>query len=337
MRGRTWAKRIGLGVLLLALAAGGFAAATWPDLPARYAAHRLRTAATDDERTRAAADLAARGDAGFAYLVECFRAGDPPACAAAANALRERFAGLPAADPALAAAAERLRAADPFAPAGTEAVLGLVPELLRSSDPACVAACRDLVRLGLAAPSADAKVQAIRLALRPDANLAADVVPLLNDPDPGVRSAALLAVGPPGDGPPVVGDEELFRWLNDPDPGVRKLCSSALVARGRSADEVEFGRKLTHPDVRERLGLLLDLRWADDSVKDVGPWLERLSRDPDPAVRAGAARVAVECRVLFAAWVDKLAAEDPNPTVRRVAGYYRGLASGVVPAGHEPP
>jgi hypothetical protein len=116
---------------------------------------------------------------------------------------------------------------------------------------------------------------------------------------------------------------------------VRKLCESALVARGRSADEVAFGRRLTHPDPGERLGLLLDLRWADDAVKDVGPWLERLGRDPDPAVRAGAARVAVECRVPFAGWVDKLAAEDPDPTVRRVAGYYRGLAGGVSPAGFD--
>jgi len=334
MLGRRWVKRAGLGVGMTALAAGGYAAVEWDNLRVRYAAYQLRTAGTDEARAAAAATLAALGDAGLPALADCFHDGDAPACAAAAAAVQGRLAPLPPTDPAFAAAAARLRdSAGTFSPAGTDAALGLVPDLLRSSDPAVTVACRDLVRAGLADPAAGVKVRAVRLALRPGVDLAGDVVRLLDDPDPAVRSAAMLAVGPPAEGGPVIGDEELFRWLNDPDPGVRKLCESALRARGRSADEVAFGRRLCHPDPGERLKLLLDLRWADEGVKDVGPWLERLSRDPDPAVRAGAARVAAECRVMFAGWLDRLAASDPDPTVRQVAGYYRGVAGGLIPTG----
>src|SRR5438067_8348882 len=167
-RGRSWAKRIGLGFGLVALAAGGFVAANRSALQARYAAYQLRTAAAPADRAAAAAKLAALGDDGFPALAECFRTGDAPACAAAADALKARLAGLPPTDPALAATAARFRdPADTFGPAGTDAVLGLVPGLLRSSDPAALAACRELVRVGLAAAPADVKVRAIRLALRP--------------------------------------------------------------------------------------------------------------------------------------------------------------------------
>lgn len=335
---RRWAKRVGLGLCCIVLAAGGFAAVNRQRLRAEFAAYQLRTATTPDDRATAAVALAALGDVGLPLLVDCLRHGDALTCAAVGDALRGQLANRSPADPAFAAIAAELREpAATYPPAGLDAVLGLVPDLLRCSDPAVVAACRELVRSGFAAASADLRVRSIRLALRPEVRLDADVVPLLDDPDPAVRSAALLALGPPGERPEVVSDEELFRWLNDVDAGVRKLCESALIARGRSADEVAFGRKLTHPDPQQRLNLLLDLRWADDAVKDVGPWLERLGRDPDPAVRAGAARVAIECRVPFAAWVDELAATDPDPLVRRVAEYYRRLTGELQPAGFDGP
>jgi hypothetical protein len=77
-------------------------------------------------------------------------------------------------------------------------------------------------------------------------------------------------------------------------------------------------------------------------LADPGPWLERLSHDPDPGVRAGAARVAVEVvvgrRLSVPVWVGRLADSDPDSTVRRVAGFYRAQAvvredAGVRPAG----
>ncbi|MGL4419428.1 MAG: hypothetical protein ACRCZF_02070 [Gemmataceae bacterium] len=143
----------------------------------------------------------------------------------------------------------------------------------------------------------------------------------LQNPDPIIRVAALVELGQKPD-ERSVSDEQLFRWLHDTEPQIRQLCEGVLVARGRSPEEVQFGRKLTHPDVRERLSLLVDLRDADGTVRDLNPWLQRLSQDVDPAVRAGAARVAMECRVRFAEWVNEMAKNDPDPSVRRVAAYY---------------
>jgi HEAT repeat protein len=132
----------------------------------------------------------------------------------------------------------------------------------------------------------------------------------------------------PGDGEPLVSDEDLFRWLHDPDDGVRRVCHSALVTRNRTEAEIALGCRLTNPDPRERLALLIDLRYGHE-LADPEPWLERLSHDIDPAVRAGAARAAVEIRserrLGAPAWVDRVADTDPDATVRRVATYFRGL------------
>src|SRR5205085_5919253 len=91
---------------------------------------------------------------------------------------------------------------------------------------------------------------------------------------------------------------------------------------------------LTHADPGERLKLLLDLRY-DDDVADPEPWLERLSRDPEPAVRAGAARVAVEVavarRLPCPVWVGRVADADPHPTVRFIAAFYRSSHTGLNP------
>jgi HEAT repeat protein len=175
--------------------------------------------------------------------------------------------------------------------------------------------------------------------MHPHLKLRADLVPLLAAPEPEVRRAALFAVGPATDDAPVIGDEDLFRWLHDPDPGVRRGCQDALASRGRTDAEIRLGRRLTHPDPAGRLDLLLDLR-ADDELPDPEPWLERLARDPDPGVRAGAARVAAELtaerRQALPPWVNHLADADPEPTVRRIAAFYRSGTAGRTDEGVRP-
>jgi HEAT repeat protein len=187
--------------------------------------------------------------------------------------------------------------------------------------------CREIVKAGLGAEN---KRSAIRFA--GTLGLKAEVVPLLNDADAGVRRAAMAAVGPAGVGTPVIEAEELFRWLNDPDAEVRLLCEAALSTRGLEPEQIEAGRKLAHPDAGERLGLLIDLQRNRAAFRDLGPWLERLSRDPDPAVRAGAARVAYESKLEFTGWLDRLAG-DPDGTVRRIAAYHKGRAEQLKQAG----
>ncbi len=169
--------------------------------------------------------------------------------------------------------------------------------------------------------SPDQKLDAIRAALRSGGVVS--VVGYLQDESAEVRRAAVLAVGPVPDGQaPAVPDDDLFPRLHDPDPEVRQLAAAALRGRGLTDERVQLARQLVSPVATDRLSLLLDLT-DSGAVTDPGPWLERLSRDPEPAVRLGAARLAFECKVVYAGWLDRLAEADPNPLVRRWAGYWR--------------
>jgi hypothetical protein len=341
-RGRKLVRRAGLGFALVLVATGAWAGFNWTALQARYAAYRVRAAADDDARARWADRLAAYGDPGLSHLVGFVRSGDPACGPAAAGAVGRYLDALPDGDPRAVTLAGQLLDAFPGAgEAAPAAVLELLPVVLKRTGPAHAGRCREVVAAGLRMPGPAARLLAVRLAMHPEVRMRADLVGLLSAPEPEVRRAALFAVGPATDAEPVVGDEDLFRWLHDPDAGVRTVCYDALVSRGRTEQEIALGRRLTNPDSAERLRLLLDLRY-DDDVPDPEPWLERLSRDAEPAVRAGAARVAVEVaadrRLSVPVWVGRLADADPDPTVRRVAGYFRKLPAaapgdGLRPAG----
>ena len=171
--------------------------------------------------------------------------------------------------------------------------------------------------------SPDQKLDAIRAAIQGGGVAAAGY---LADDNAEVRRAAVLAVGPVADGQsPLVPDDDLFPRLHDADKEVRELAAAALRGRGLTDIQVQLARQLASPDPGERLKLLVDLT-DSDGVADVGPWLERLSRDPEPAVRLGAARLACECKVVFAAWLDRMADGDPDPLVRQWSGYWRAKA-----------
>lgn len=318
-RGRNWVTRVGLVTVAAVVVAGGYAAANRAALEARYAAYRLRTAAGAEEKVILAEWLVSFGEAAVPHVAAALRADDEATCDALATALSRR------------AIPELLADFGSFSPAGQSAALTLAETLLTHPDPPTADRGRSAVRTALTATAPAVRAHAAHIVARhPTSGLAADAVPLLGDADPAVRAAAMKAVGTAGAGVGP-GDEELFRWLHDPDPTVRDTCEAVLAAHGRTAEEVAMGRRLTDPNPGERLQLLLDL--AEQAGRDVGPWLERLARDPEPAVRAGAARVAVEVRLPFATWVDRLATDDPNPTVRQVARFYRGKAAGLTPAG----
>jgi hypothetical protein len=112
-----------------------------------------------------------------------------------------------------------------------------------------------------------------------------------------------------------------LRCLHDPDAEVRELCEMSLRSRGRSPRDIHLGRRYTAPNPAERQKLLIDL--ADEEELDVTVWLDRLTADPDPAVRAGAARLAVERNADLRDRLEQMSRSDPDRTVRRIAAYYR--------------
>jgi hypothetical protein len=319
-------------------AAAGLAAAglgTWvslnaTELKATWAARQVRTATADDERVAAADRLVALGEPGLKKLVELVRSTDGPTRAASVAALDRYLGGLPDGDSrAVTIGGQLLDAFPTLDAAGQQAVLELVPVVLKKAGSAHVAKCRAVVAAGLKMPEPATRVFTTRLAMHPDVQMRGELVPLLTAPEADVRRAALFAVAA-AEGEPLIGDEELFYYLHDPDDGVRKVCRDALVGRDRTETEIGLGRRLTDPDPLERLKLLLDLRY-DDDVADPDPWLERLSRDPEPAVRAGAARVAIEVaterQLLVPVWIARVSDTDSDGTVRRVAKFFRKQAS----------
>jgi HEAT repeat protein len=179
---------------------------------------------------------------------------------------------------------------------------------------------RDLVLAGLKSPDLDNKIRAahLTLILRSDTDLLVHVVPLLRDPAAPVRRAALLAVGM---AEKTIKEDELLALLHDPDADVRRLCESALRGRGLQDSHIQLARLISDARPAARLDVLPLLRRTPDL--EPGVWLQRLSRDPSPAVRAGAVRAAATLtQVDLRDRLREIAQDDPSPTVRQLAGHY---------------
>jgi hypothetical protein len=295
-------------------------------LKTQYAAYQLRSATTDEERTVVASKLVNLGTPGLTKLVEFTQSGSDSCRNASTTALNGYLSCMPDGDRrAVPLAGQLLDAFSTMDEGGRKAVLGLMTNILRRTGNTYAAKCREAIAAGLKTSDTDTRVLAIRLALHPDVKMRVELLPLMNDRDPRVRGAALFGVATMADGEQVLADEDLFHWLHDPDVGVRKVCYDALVSRDRSESEINLARRLSNPDAGERLKLLYDLRYEDDVI-DPEPWLERLSRDRDPALRAGAARVILEVmaerKLSCPAWVGRISSGDPDPTVRRIATFF---------------
>jgi hypothetical protein len=287
-----------------------------------YCVERLERAAEGD-RGRWAEELVAVGEPAVPSLLGLLRHDDPGVCAAAKRALAQVAGVTPADHPKRLAFARRFFEAEPrFSTPGRSAALELLPIVVACGDADVVQNAKGMVGTAAKSESIDLRVQAVATALRPEVDALDQIVGLVNDPDAGVRRAAVLALGPVRDGArTVLGDDELLRCLHDPDGEVQQLCEMGLRSRGRSPRDIRLGRRYTAPNPAERQKLLLDL--AEEEDLDVTVWLERLTADPDPAVRAGAARVAVERRADLGDRLEQMSRTDPDGTVRRIADYYR--------------
>jgi hypothetical protein len=182
---------------------------------------------------------------------------------------------------------------------------------------------RALALDGTAAKDIDLRVHAARLAMHApldvDTEVVNRIVLLLKDTAAEVRCAALLAVGNSKEN---VSVDDLLPLLHDADAQVRSLCDDALKARGLSAIQRKLARLISDPRPGERLQIVHLLQDAD--VQDPGVWLQHLSQDASPAVRAAAVRFAAEdpASADFRERLQQMAAGDPSPTVQQLARYY---------------
>ena len=316
-------------VLAMLALTGGAAFSQKTALETWYFAYRLERA-SEPERQAWADKLVRMDEPAVPRLLGCLRKDDIHLCTTARDSLEKLLAAWGPNDPRSAEMADRFfDAHSTYSLAGQIAALQMLPELLDNNGVETAAKARLIVSTALKDKTAELRYLGIAVATRAELNLLSAVVPLMDDPEAKVRQAAMSVLGPLREGSagaeqPLISQDELLRWLHDPDPEVRRICEMSLRgSRGRSERDVRFGRMLTDPDPMERLNLLLDL--PDEDV-DLAVWLKRLSEDPNSAVRAGAARVAVERRVDFADRLEQMTQTDPDGTVRKIAELYRKLS-----------
>ncbi|MCS7168040.1 MAG: HEAT repeat domain-containing protein [Gemmatales bacterium] len=185
--------------------------------------------------------------------------------------------------------------------------------------------CRELASLALLDEREEVRLEAVRLACSPAAQMQEQLARRLlekpGEPSPAVRVLLILAVGVL-EAQDVAPSEELARFLHDPSEEVRQSCEQVLRARGLTARQIQLARLWTHDDplVRAQVPKIV----YEDTELDAVAWLHRLSNDPAPVVRAAAIRAAGERKeVRFMARLRELAQDDASGTVRQLARYYQ--------------
>lgn len=181
---------------------------------------------------------------------------------------------------------------------------------------------RRLAVTGLGSPAPATRVLAVRLASHHALHAQDQVSALLKgptlDPAPEVRAIAILSLGA-AEG--VLPTDDLLPFLHDADAEVRLLAEQALRSRGLGPLHLQLGKQMLHPDVACRAQVpsqVLEMPELDANL-----WLQRLSQDPAPAVRAAVARAVAEAgEPALRPWLEKLAESDPSPTVQQLARYY---------------
>jgi hypothetical protein len=227
----------------------------------------------------------------------------------------------PASRPLIATAGKLLQIAAHVPEKGVHLrTLALAEVMLARLHPDKAELYRELALRGIAAKDNDIRVRAVRLAmhapLHADTELVDNVVPLLKDAAAEVRRAALLAVGLSEKHLTV---DDLLPLLQDADAEVRRLCETALRGRGLQDSHIKRAKLISDPRPEARLLVVNDLHEAEDL--DPGVWLQRLSQDPEKAVRAAAIRFAAEnpASADFRERLEQMAQGDPNPSVQEIA------------------
>lgn len=181
---------------------------------------------------------------------------------------------------------------------------------------------KSLVIVGIKSDQEAIRLAAIRLAVLPGLQLHEHLVPLVSgqntDPSLEVRQLVLLALG---EHEKLLSTDDLCRYLNDSDKEVRTISERVLQVRGLSQNQIKLARLMHDQNAISRAelpGLVLGTPEVDSYQ-----WMERLSKDPAPAVRAAVARaVGTSTDRRLSSLLKALVEQEQDQTVQQIARYY---------------
>jgi len=158
--------------------------------------------------------------------------------------------------------------------------------------------------------------------LRPDGHVAASLyLPLLLDNEKAIRLSAIQALGEAGPTAHAIVFTKLLAVAASPEPDVCQAALTSLLKVGpaTASERRELEAGLRFDSIEARLFCIEQLGQLGEQAVQSAPHLARLLRDPNPKVRAAAARGLGR---MGAAGVRNdlvLAARDAEPSVRQAA------------------
>ena len=181
---------------------------------------------------------------------------------------------------------------------------------------------KSLVIVGIKSNQDAIRLAAIRLAVLPGLQLQEHLVPLLlpssSDPSAEVRQLALLALG---EHEKLISTDDLCQYLNDADKEVRTTTERILMVRGLSQKQIKLARMMNDQNPMNRAELP-ELVLGTPEV-DSFLWMERLTRDPSPAVRAATARaIGSSSEQRLSSLLKEMVEQDKDQTVQQIARFY---------------
>ncbi|WP_169975265.1 HEAT repeat domain-containing protein [Tautonia rosea] len=145
--------------------------------------------------------------------------------------------------------------------------------------------------------------------------MAEPAVARIADEVPAVRMQVLTSFAPRRD---VLTDDEVLPLLFDPESPVALAAQLVLKARGLNDDLIGLAKLLYHPRADLRASAIAQIERREDIDPIV--WLDRLSHDQDEQVRSQAMEALSRLASPDARRrVSEMAASDPSPTVRDAA------------------
>lgn len=192
----------------------------------------------------------------------------------------------------------------------------------RGSAEALIAQAKAWIVAGLKDDNPAVRAAAVKLAVVPQLHAEELLPPLLlgarADPSPEVRHLVILALG---EADVLLTIDQICRFLSDETPLVRLTAERVLRARGLPDKQLKIGKLMyqSDPAARAEVAALV----CECPELDSFLWLERLSRDPVPAVRVAAVRaISRQQDQRGLTLIRHLASEDTDPTVQEIARFF---------------